>query len=142
VWAGASREAFLYPLFLQYKAVGDQFPEVFYRKIFHAVFFFDAVELPVAAVAGDNHHFGACRFYLINFPFTVKDSFLVVPGCECAAPASAAQLVLLCRINIDPVFQALIQYPSRFVKKSVTEYLFGFPAIIARIMIRGNNLKS
>ncbi|MDQ1331353.1 MAG: hypothetical protein QG578_1621 [Thermodesulfobacteriota bacterium] len=67
-------------IFLQYQAVGDQFPEIFDRKILHAVFFFYAVELSMAAVAGENHHFGSCCLYLLHFLFTVKDSFGIVPG--------------------------------------------------------------
>ena len=76
-------------------------------------------------MAGDNYHFGACRPYLLHFLFTVKDSFRVVPGCKRTASASAAQLVLFCRVKIDPVLNTLVKYPPRFVKKSVTEYLFG-----------------
>jgi len=126
---------------LQCQAVGNQFPEVFHGKIFHAVFFFDAVKLSMTAMAGDNYHFGTCRPDLLHLLFTVKDSFRVVPCCERAASASAAQLVLFCRIKIDPVLHALVKDPPRFIIISVTEYIFGLSAVIAGIMICGRNLE-
>lgn len=106
---------------LQYQAVGDQFPEVLYSKIFHAIFFFDAVQLPVATMAGDNYHFGACDPDLFHLISAVSYPFVIISGRERTASASAAQLVLFCRIKIDPVFNTLVKYPSWFVKKSVTE---------------------
>jgi hypothetical protein len=75
---------------LNNQAVGDKLPEVFDGKILHPVFFFNVIELSVTAVAGYNHHFSACRLYLIDFSFTVKYPFRIVTGCECASAATAA----------------------------------------------------
>ncbi len=100
---------------------------------------FDAVDLTVTAVTGNHHHFSPGGLDLGHFFSSVKYAFFIVAGGQGATAAAATELRLLCRIQIHPVFQALIHNPSGFVKKAVTEDQFRLAAVIAWIMIGGEN---
>jgi hypothetical protein len=92
-------------------------------------------------MAGHNKHFGAGSFDLIHFPSGVENSFFVVAGNKRTATTAATDLIQAVWIKIHPVFQALIQNPARLVKKPVPKALQGFAAVIARIVIGGQDIE-
>jgi len=117
------------------ETIRNQFPEIFYIQVRHAVFFFEAVYLAVTAMAGHDNHFGLCGLYLLYFFATVEDSFFIITGGKGAATAAAAKLMASIGIQVDPVFKTLIHYPPGFIVKPVTKKLFGVAGIIAGIMV-------
>jgi hypothetical protein len=40
-------------------------------------------------------------------------------------------------VKIDPVLHALVQDPPGFFEKAVAELHFGFPAVVARVVVAG-----
>jgi hypothetical protein len=120
---------------LHYQTVCYQLPQIFYLKVFHAVFGFDIVELSVATVARYHKHFRAGSLDLIHFFSAVKNALGVISGGQGTAAAAAAELIFPAGIQINPCVHALIQYPSGFVKKAVSEQLLSFAPVIAGIVI-------
>ena len=127
--------------YLEYETVGHQLPQIFDLKIRHPVFFFYLVELAVATMAGNDKHFSAGSLDLIHFPAGVENTIFVIAGNQRTAAAAATDLVQTVWIKIHPVLQALIQNPARFVKKTVSEAFQGFAAVVAGIVIGGQDIE-
>lgn len=105
------------------------------------MFFFNIVQLTVAAVAGNDDHVRTCGLDLIHFSPAVVYAFFVVAGCQCSASTSAADLIHPERVKINPVFQTLIKYPPGFVKEPMSKPLLGLSTIVARIMVGGQDIE-
>jgi len=91
----------------------------------------------VATVAGNHQHFCACGPDLVDFFSGIKNALIVIPGGHGSTAPAAADLIHSVGIKIDPVLQALVQNPARFIKKAVAETLLCPSPIIAWIMIGG-----
>jgi len=89
----------------------------------------------MTAVAGDHQHPGAGSPDLVHFSATIENAFLIVAIDQRAAAAATADLIHFCRIKVDPVFDALAEYPTRLIEKSMPKPFLGFSAVVARIMI-------
>lgn len=115
--------------------IRNQFPQVFDLKVIHAVFVFYVVELAVAAVAGDNNHLRTRRLDLIHLFLTIENSFFPISSGHGSTAAAAADLMQPVRIQIEPVFDALIENPAGFVKESVAEPHKCLAPVVAGIVI-------
>jgi len=107
--------------FLQHQTISHKFPKVLDRQILHVVFVFYIVQLPMAAVAGNNHNGGTGHLYLFHFSTAVVNSLVVVSGGHGTAAATAADLMSTVGPQIHPVVEALIHDPAGFIIKSVPE---------------------
>ena len=86
-------------------------------------------------------HIRAGGLDLVKLAPGVENSFLIISVYQCAAPASAADLVHLVGVQVDPVFHALAEDPAWFIKVAVPETFLRLPAVIARIVICGRSRK-
>ena len=104
--------------------------------------FFNAVYLAMTAVAGHHQHPGSGGPDLVDFSAGIKNPFLVVAIYQGTATTTAADLVHIRRIEVDPVIHTLAEDPTRFLKKSMSKPLLGPSPVIARIMIGCRSLKT
>jgi hypothetical protein len=88
-------------------------------------------------MAGHNKKFCAHILYLLHFLSAVVNPLLVIACNQCAASASAAELYLPAGKEVNPVFKALIQYPSWLVKIAVAEKILGFAPVVTGVVIGG-----
>jgi len=97
--------------------------------------FFDAVKLPVAAVAWNHNHPGPGGPDLIDFSSGIKRTLVVIAVYQRTAATAATDLIHAIGVKIHPVWHALIQNPARLFKITVSKSHLSFAAAIARIMI-------
>ncbi len=95
----------------------------------------------MATVAGHDHHPGARSVDLLHLATAIVDAFFVVPAGERTAASAAANLVLTAGVQINPIFQALIQNPARLFEKAMAEPLLGAAAVIAGVVISRQTFK-
>ena len=96
----------------------------------------------MAAVTGDDHEFcTGCPNLVYLFPPMV-DSLCVISRIEGAPATAAAELIASVRIEFHPVLMALIHDVSGLIIIPVPEPFFRFPAVITRIVVRCQSVKS
>jgi len=95
----------------------------------------------MAAVAGYHDGVGTGGLDLFHLTPAVVDAFLIVARHQGATPTATAELIHACRVEIDPIFHALVQDPAGFSKITVPEYFLGAAAVVAGIMIGGHTVK-
>jgi len=66
----------------------------------------------------------------------------MIAGGQGPAAAAAADLMLAGRVEVDPVVEALRQDPARLLVIPVSEQLFRFAAVIAGIMLGGQDIEA
>lgn len=81
-------------------------------------------------MAGDHYDLCAGSPDLSRFLASVINTLLVIAGGQGAAASTAAELVLIVWLHIDPILKALIQYPAGFLIVAVTEEFFRFATVI------------
>ena len=89
----------------------------------------------MAAVTGDNYHLCIGNPDLVHLSATVVHPLIIKTGGHCAAATAAANLMHPVGIQVDPSFQAAIENPARFLKKTMSEFHLGFAPIITGIVI-------
>ena len=124
------------------QTVRHKLPQILDRELFYTVFAFDVVELAMTTVAGYHNHLGTYGFYLLNLAATVVNAFVTVTGNQCATTATATNLIHLGGIEINPVFEALIEDPAGFFKVTIAEHFLGPASVVAGIVIGGRFLDS
>ena len=126
---------------VQNKNICHDFPQIFYFKIFHGMLFFETVQLTVTAMAWNHDHVRTRCLYLFHFSFAVIYPLLIVSVHKSSSASTTAKLMYSGRIEINPVFKALIHYPARLIKISVAEHFFRLSSVIAGIMVCGADFK-
>jgi hypothetical protein len=126
---------------LQNKTIGHQFPQIFNLQILELELLFDAVQLPVAAVAWNHNHFSPGGPDLIDLSSSIKRALVVIAVDQRAAATAATDLIHAIGVKIHPVWHALIQNPPWVFKITVSKSHLGFAAAIARIMKGCQNIK-
>jgi hypothetical protein len=91
----------------------------------------------MAAVTRHYDHLRAGCLDLLHLAAAIKNPFIIVTGHQRATATAAAELIHPARIQVNPCFEALIQNPTRFVKKSVAKTFLGPAPVITGIMIGG-----
>ena len=126
---------------LKNKTIGHQFPQIFYLQILELELIFDAVKLPVAAVAWNHNHPGPGGLDLIELSSGIKRALNVIAVYQRAAATAATDLFNAIGVKIHPVWHALIQNPPRLFKITVPKSHLSFAAAIAGIMKGCQNIK-
>jgi hypothetical protein len=119
---------------LKNKTIGHQFPQIFNLQILELELLFDAVKLPVAAVAWNHNHPGPGDPDLIDLSYGIKRALVVIAVYQRTAATAATDLIHAIGIKIHPVSHALIQNPPRLFKITVSKSYLSFATVIARIM--------
>jgi hypothetical protein len=101
-----------------------------------------AVDLAVAAVAGQDQHAGPGCPDLVHLAAAVKNPFVIVPRGQRPAAPAAARLVQPVGMQIDPVFQALVHDPAGFFEIAVAEPFPGPPAVVAGVVVGGADIEA
>ena len=96
----------------------------------------------MAAVARQYQHPGTRCTDLLHFTAAIEDPFVVVSRCQRTAATAATDLVQPVGVQIDPILQALVHYPSGLFKIAVTEAFFGPSAIIAGVVVGGPHIET
>jgi len=126
---------------LKNKTIGHQLPQIFNLQILELELLFDAVKLPVAAVAWNHNHPGPGGPDLIDLSSGIKRALVVIAVYQRTAATAATDLIHAIGVKIHPVWHALVQNPSRLFKITVSKPHLSFAAAIARIMIGCQNIK-
>jgi hypothetical protein len=126
---------------LKNKTIGHQFPQIFNLQILELELLFDAVKLPVAAVAWNHNHPGPGDLDLIDLSSGIKRALVVIAVYQRTAATAATDLIHAIGVKFHPVWYALIQNPARFFKITVSKSHLRFAAAIARVMKGCQNIK-
>lgn len=126
---------------LKNKTIGHEFPQIFNLQILELELLFNAVKLPVAAVAWNHNHPGPGDPDLIDLSYGIKRALVVIAVYQRTAATAATDLIHAIGIKIHPVWHALIQNPPRLFKITVSKSYLSFATVIARIMKGCQNIK-
>jgi hypothetical protein len=126
---------------LKNETIGHQFPQIFNLQILEIELLFDAVQLPVAAVAWNHNHPGPGGPDLIDLSSGIQSALVVIAVYQRTAASAATDLIHAIGVKIHPVWNALIQNPPRLFKKTVSKSHLRFAAAIARFMEGCQNIK-
>jgi hypothetical protein len=127
---------------LKNNTIGHQFPQIFNLQILELELLFDAVKLPVAAMAWNHNHPGPGGPDLIDLTSGIKRALVVIAVYQRTAATAATDLIHAIGVKIHPVWHELIQNPPWFFKITVSKSHLSFAAKIARIMIGCQNIKT
>ena len=86
------------------KTIRHQLPEVFHGQLLHIIGLFNVIYLAVTAVAGQYQHLSTRQPNLFHLAASVEYPFFVIPRGHRATAATAACLVQLVGVQINPVF--------------------------------------
>ena len=123
------------------KTIGHQFPQIFNLQILEPELLFDAVKLPVAAVAWNHNHLSPGDLDLIDLTYGIKRALVVIAVYQRTAATAATNLIHTIGVKIHPVWHASIQNPPRLLKITVSKSHLSFAAAIARVMKGCQNIK-
>ena len=88
-------------------------------------------------MTGDNHHVRTCRPNLVHLSATVVHPLIIITGRHGTAAAAATDLMHPVGIQVNPIFQAVIENPTWFLKKAMSELHLGLAPVVTRIVIGG-----
>jgi len=96
----------------------------------------------MAAVARQYQHPGTRCTDLLHFTAAIEDPFVVVSRGQRTAAAAATDLVQPVGMQINPIFEALVQDPSGLLEIAVTEAFIGPSPVVAWVVVGGPHVES